>query len=209
MTAFTIFPDDYLPPEGFLKSRKALFESINTYARPRGYAFTTGKSTTEKTGRTTITYACDQGRQLPSLDRNVIREGKRKTTTRMTNCPFSVLAKESSEGWTLKHRLGARHALHNHEPSLHPSAHPILRQLSRTPELKALSNAGLAPKEIQTVVRENGSLATRQDIYNRIVEVRRENRQGQSPIHALANQLENEGFWSRIQFGPNAVKLVI
>ena len=203
MTDLTIFPDDCLPPEGFFESREALFESINAYARPRGYAFTTGRSTTEKTARTTVTYVCDRGRQLPSSDRNSTREGKRKTTTRMTNCPFSVLAKESSEGWTLKHRPGARHALHNHEPSLHPSAHPVLRQLSRTPELKALSNAGLAPKEIQTVVRENGSLATRQDIYNRIAKVRRENRQGQSPIHALANQLENEGFWSRLQFGPN------
>ena len=148
MTDLTIFPDDCLPPEGFFESREALFESINAYARPRGYAFTTGRSTTEKTARTTVTYACDRGRQLPSSDRNSIREGKRKTTTRMTNCPFSVLAKESSEGWTLKHRPGARHALHNHEPSLHPSAHPVLRQLSRTPELKALSNAGLVPKDI-------------------------------------------------------------
>ena len=194
MTAFTIFPDNCLPPEGLFESRKALFKSINTYARPQGYAFTTGKSTTKKTGRTTITYAYDRGRQLPSLNRNIIRKGKRKTTTRITNYPFSVLAKESSEGWTLKHRPGARHALHNHEPSLHPSTHPVLRQLSRTPELKTFSNTGLAPKEIQTVVQENGSLATHQNIYNQIAKVRQENRQGQNPIHTLANQLENKGF---------------
>ena len=119
----------------------------------------------------------------------------------MTECPFSVLAKESSEGWTLKHRYNVRYASHNHEPSLHPSAHPVHRQLSRTLQLETLSNAGLAPKEIQTIVRQSGSLATRQDIYNCIAEVRRDTRQGQSPIHALTNQLEQEGFWSRIQFG--------
>ena len=118
----------------------------------------------------------------------------------MTNCPFSILAKESSEGWILKHRFGQQFSSHNHEPSLHASAHPVHRQLSHTPQLEALSNAGLAPKEVQTLVRQSGSLATRQDIYNRIAEVRRDSRQGQSPIHALANQLEQEGFWSRIQF---------
>jgi len=121
----------------------------------------------------------------------------------MTTCPFSVLAKETDEGWALKYRPNPCFALHNHEPSLHPSAHPVYRQLSRTPQLEALSNAGLAPKEIQTVVRESGSLATRQDIYNRIAEVRRDSRQGESPIYALANQLEREGFWSCIQYGPD------
>ena len=194
------FPDDCLPPEGFFESRQALFESINAYAKPRGYAFTTHRSTKEKTGLSTVIYACDRSRRLPSSPE---RDRQRKTTTRMTNCPFSVLAKESSEGWTLKHRPDRRFATHNHEPSLHPSAHPVQRQLSGgISQLPALSNAGLAPKEIQTVVRQSGALATRQDIYNRIAEVRRDSRQGQSPIHALANQLEEEGFWSRVQYGP-------
>jgi hypothetical protein len=120
------FPDDCLPPEGFFESRQALFESINAYAKPRGYAFTTAKSTTEKTGRTTVTYACDRSRRQPDDKR--VRQGKRKTTTRMTECPFSVFAKETPEGWALKHRPGVRHAFHNHEPSLHPSAHPTHRR---------------------------------------------------------------------------------
>ena len=120
----------------------------------------------------------------------------------MTNCPFSVVAKESSEGWILKHRPEVRFAIHNHEPSVHPTAHPVHRQLSGDiSQLAALSDAGLAPKEIQTVVCQSGSLATRQDVYNRIAEVRQDSRQGESPIHALANQLEKEGFWSRVQYG--------
>ena len=122
----------------------------------------------------------------------------------MTNCPFSILAKESSEGWTLKHRPDQRFATHNHEPSQHPVAHPVHRQLSQgTSQLANFSNSGLAPKEIQTLVRQNGSLATRQDVYNRIAEVRRDACEGKSPIHAFANQLEEEGFWSRIQFAPD------
>src|SRR5262249_42862262 len=62
----------------------------------------------------------------------------------------------------------------------------------------------ISAKEIQTVVRKSGSLATRQDIYNRIAVVRRESWEGQSPMHALAEHLKKEeegggGWWSRFQ----------
>ncbi|RYP34898.1 hypothetical protein DL768_011032 [Monosporascus sp. mg162] len=58
-------------------------------------------------------------------------------------------------------------------------------------------------EEVAKAAAGTGRLATRQDIYNRIAEVRRDACEGQSPIHALANQLEKEGFWSRIQFAPD------
>ena len=90
------FADDCLPPEGHFESRQALFEAINLWAKPRGYAFITQRSAKEKNGFLRVYFACDRSRRLPSLDD--LREGKRKTTTRMTNCPFSVLAKGSSEG---------------------------------------------------------------------------------------------------------------
>jgi hypothetical protein len=192
---FSAFSDDCLPPEGFFESQQALFESINEYAKARGYAFTIKRSKRDN-GLLKVFYACDRSRRLPS---SPSRERRRNTTTRMTECPFSVIAKESREGWYLKHRSDG-YTIHNHEPSLHASAHPVHRQLD-TSQVKILSNAGLPPKEIQTLVREGGSLATRQDIYNRIAEARRESREGESPIHALSNQLEKEGFWSRIQFG--------
>ncbi|EED17401.1 Mutator-like element transposase, putative [Talaromyces stipitatus ATCC 10500] len=193
------FPDDCLPPESIYDSREALFESINTWAAVRGYAFIARRSTKEKNGRSTITFACDRACIPPTP-----RERQRKTTTRGTSCPFSVIAKESGEGWTLKHRPDQRFSIHNHEPSQCPSAHPIHRQLSGcTSQLVRHSNAGIAPKEIQTLVRQSGSLATRQDIYNQIAAARRDSCEGQSPIHALVNQLDKEGFWSRIQFTPD------
>lgn len=55
-------------------------------------------------------------------------------------------------------------------------------------------------KEIQTYIQQGGSLVTRQDIYNRITDVRQNVYEGQSPIHTFANQLDKEGFYSRIQF---------
>ena len=173
-TTMATFPDDCLPPEGFFESREALFESINLYAKIRGYAFTTQRSFRRPDGLLKVYFACNRSRRLPTSPR---RDRQRKTTIRMTNCLFSVAARESSEGWTLKHRLGQHYTTYNHEPSLHPFIHPVHRQLSSgTSQLPVLLDAGLVPKEIQIVVRQNSSLATRQDIYNRIAEARRTSR---------------------------------
>ncbi len=153
--AMATFAEDCLPPEGFFESREALFKSINAYAKPRGYAFITRRSG-QVNGFTKVIFACDRSRHRPSSPE---RPRQRQTTTRMTKCPFSIVAKESREGWTLKHRQDRQFATHNHEPSLHPSAHLVLRQFSsqRDMQIAPLSNAGLAPKEIQTLVRQSGS----------------------------------------------------
>ncbi|KAI8710713.1 hypothetical protein NCS52_01552300 [Fusarium sp. LHS14.1] len=196
----TTFPVDYLPPEGEYESREALFEAINAWAATKGYAFITGRSTKEKTGRRTITYICDRRRNHPIVS----RERRRKTTTRTTGCEFSILAKENKDGstWTLRHRSDSRFSLHNHEPSQDTTAHPVLRTMSKEhlSQLTGLANAGIAPKEIRTYMRQNtNTIATQQDIYNRIADARREVCQGQSSINALADQLFREGFWSQFQ----------
>jgi len=100
-TMATRFADDCLPPERVYDSRKALFEEINSWAITRGYAFTTGKSTTEKSGRITVTFACDRCSRPPKTSNNRLRN----TTSRATNYPFSVLGKQSSDSiWVVKHR---------------------------------------------------------------------------------------------------------
>jgi hypothetical protein len=196
------FPDDCLPSECDYESRDALFAAINAWAAPRGYAFTTGKSSKTPSGRWKVTYACDRFCKPP----DALKERQRKTTTRGTSCLFSVLAIESLDKsiWSLRHRPDKRFSLHNHAPSQHPSAHPSHRKLSKedTAKLSSLSDAGVAPKEIRTFFRQNSdSLATQQDIYNKLAATRREICEGQSSIVALVNQLDNEEFWNRIQLG--------
>jgi hypothetical protein len=198
------FAEDCLPPERNYESRDALFKSINAWAATKGYAFTTGKSTKSTSGRWKVTYACDRSCHPPSTS----RERQRNTTTRGTSCPFSVLAKESLDKstWSLQYRPDKRFSLHNHAPSQHPSAHPVHRTLSEEVKSKvaSLSNAGIAPKDIRTYIRQDGnSLATQQDIYNRMAATRRDSCEGQSTIHALASQLDKEGFWSRMQVIPD------
>jgi hypothetical protein len=137
VTPISQFPDDVLPPEGIYESRAALFTAANAWAKPRGYAFTTGKSTKTPNGRTKVTVACDRTRQPP----NPLTDRRRRTSSRVTGYKFSVLAKESPDKntWVLVHRPGKEYAQHNHLPSEDPSTHPIHRLLQKE-EISTISN---------------------------------------------------------------------
>ncbi|KHO10961.1 transposase [Metarhizium robertsii ARSEF 23] len=63
-----------------------------------------------------------------------------------------------------------------------------------------LGNEAVAPKEIKSYLRNHSeTLATQQDIYNCMAQGKRDLAKGQSNIHALANELDSEGFWNRMQ----------
>ncbi|KAL2886392.1 mutator-like element transposase [Ceratocystis lukuohia] len=189
------FPDDVLPPEGTYESRQALIAAANAWAKPRGYAFVTRRSKKTTTGRTKAVVACDRTQNLP--DPSAIR--KRRTSSRVTGCKFSVLAKESPDrhSWTLVHRPGKEYAQHNHPPSDDPSGHPTHRALRKEDRSKIsdLVAAGAPPRNIRTYIyTTSDTLATAQDIRNEIKAVKQGLRQGQSSIQALIEQLTEEGF---------------
>lgn len=115
-----------------------------------------------------------------------------------------MLGKQSLDKttWTVRHRPDKKFSFHNHESSWNQAAHPVLRSLSveDVSQIRSLSNAGVTPKEIRTYIRQNSdSVATQQDIYNRIADARREASEGQNSVNALADQLFKEGFWSQFQ----------
>ncbi|KJZ70430.1 hypothetical protein HIM_10168 [Hirsutella minnesotensis 3608] len=201
------FPDDCLAPEAQFDSREALLASINAWAAPRGYAFTTSKSTTETSGKRTVTYACDRaGRPGAHISKDGKLQRRRHTSSRAIGCQFSINAKESLDKthWYIRHRPGSQFSVHNHEPSYTISAHPAHRALSSTDEatIGRLTNAGVAPRDIRTYLRQNSATtqsATQQDIQNCIAKAKRELCQGQSTIQALANGLDDQGFWNRMQ----------
>jgi hypothetical protein len=193
--AQAVFPDDVLPSEGVYDSCELLLAAINSWAKPRGYAFTTGKSSKSPNGRVKVVFACDRNGQPP----NAAIERKRRTCTRGTGCKLSVLAKQSLDGssWVLSHRPGQEFGLHNHAPSEDPCAHPAHRHLTGDDirVVSSLAASGAAPREIRTYLYNNSvTLATQKDIYNRIGAARRDLREGQSSIQALVDQLHEEGF---------------
>lgn len=195
------FPDDLLPPEGQYNSRDAVYSAINNWASTRGYAFAIQRSQKSVSGRITVIFSCDRGagrRPASSIER------KRETSSRRTGCQFSVIAKESLDktNWSLKWRIGDKYNQHNHEPSRSKLSHPTYRQLSTVNRslVHNLSAAGIAPREIRSYLHTNtGAIATQSDINNCIAQGKRELAQGQSTIHALANELDKEGFWNRMQ----------
>jgi hypothetical protein len=117
-----------LPPLAVYPSRDALFEAIQGWAKPRGYAFTIGKSKRLESRRQKVYYACDRCYQA----RPRSTERSRSTQSRGTGCLFSVLAVELSNslGWEVKYRPEAKYNIHNHPPSQSPAAHPSHRHLS-------------------------------------------------------------------------------
>ena len=162
------FPDDCLPPEGEYGSRDALYKAINEWAAPRGYGFVIARSRVTPSGRANVVFQCDRGagRTPASSDKR-----QRQTTTRRTGCHFSVITKESVDRstWRMSHRSGSGFDTHNHEPSFSQCAHPVHRQLSTIDRSTVcnLANAGVAPKEIRSYLRNNSETqATQQDIYN-------------------------------------------
>lgn len=181
------FSDDCLPPERTFESKEDLFEFINAWAAPRGYAFTTKKSTRSRSGRQTVTYGCDRCFR-PSSES---KPRQRKTSSRGTGCPFSILANELDRKiWVITHRPNKRFALHNHEPSSAPSSHPAHRKLSseQTSTLIGLANSGTSVKNIITHMHKSyGTISTEQDIYNILAKNRRDRCEGQNSTQALAN----------------------
>ena len=118
-----------LLPEAQYSSKEALFEAIQAWAKPRGYAFITGRSKKrEGSGHTKVVYTYNR-RERPSLVPT--REHIRNMSSRGTGCPFLVIAYKLPwhQGWELKHRPKYKFSIYNHAPSPHPSIHPSYRHM--------------------------------------------------------------------------------
>uniref|UniRef100_A0A093XPL6 Uncharacterized protein n=1 Tax=Talaromyces marneffei PM1 TaxID=1077442 RepID=A0A093XPL6_TALMA len=134
------FSSDILPPEGDFNSRNAVFDYVNSWAKPRGYAFTTGKSSKTSNGRVKVFFACDR------------------------NKPPPMVAKESLDGttWVLRHRPDAKFCEYNHPPSTEPSVHRAHRRLpdEEVNIIADLTTAGVPPREIWTYIRQTSNALT-------------------------------------------------
>ncbi|OBS15929.1 hypothetical protein FPOA_13340 [Fusarium poae] len=198
------FPADALPPEDQYESREAAREAINSWAKSRGYAFVTGRSGKTPNGRTWVHFTCDRGAGRITTMKEEDR--KRRTGARRTGCQFSVMAKESLDGanWAVRHREGPQYASHNHPRSRGDGrAHPEHRKLSEEEliEIRRLIRRGIMPRQITNLMRDSSrqTVIKQKDLYNAIARSKQQLMEGQSCMQALAQQLQDRGFWSRIQ----------
>jgi hypothetical protein len=200
------FPDDSLPPEAIYESRESLVAAINEWAAPRGYAFVVGRSRKSATGRVFVEYVCDRHSPPLTLGNIAIR---RRRSARGTNCPFSIIAKESLDrtSWHVGHRA-ASCSYHNHSPSFDILSHPAHRSRSFTPAIneaiQTFVAAAARPRDIYNVVQGmTPDRINQMDLRNRITIAKRALHNGQSPTNALLSQLQDEGFIAKACYDEN------
>ena len=116
-----------LPPLATYPSKEALYKAIQSWSKPRGYAFTTTRSIQMRNGRQKVFYTCDRH---PTLRPKPQPERIQDTQSHSTGCLFQVVAVETlSSEWEVKYRPETRFSVHNHPPSQSPAAHPSHRRL--------------------------------------------------------------------------------
>ncbi|KAK8364095.1 hypothetical protein V6Z11_A03G209000 [Gossypium hirsutum] len=109
-------------------------------------------------------FAVSQGRKPIDESAECIR--RRRTGSRLTNCPFEVVGKKDDGLWVLTVKNGT----HNHEPLKDIAEHPSARRFSEKEVLliKEMTEAGLKPRQILKRLRQSNPdlLSTPKHVYN-------------------------------------------
>jgi hypothetical protein len=184
-----------LPPEGHFATFDTLEQHAQLHAQRNGYAVVTVRWKYQYKSRfRKTTMGCHCTRKYRDRTK---RPRRRQKSTVKTDCPFTFLAVQDANGWTLKHRQGPQFARHNHGPTMKPSVHWQHRKL-RGDALKqatALIAAGLEPKDIVSALSATLDIPPlAQDISNLIQKIQKLELNGNTPIDALLNTLDQQGW---------------
>lgn len=147
------------PPPGRFASREELIEHAGDFAVSQGYVVTIKQSKRAKY----VVLGCDRGGVYwDSCKTNF----KRKTGSRLTNCPFELLGKKEDDVWILTIKNGT----HNHEPLKDISEHPYARRFTEDEilQIKEMTEAGLKPHQVLKRLRQSNPelLSTPRQVYN-------------------------------------------
>ncbi|KAH7834482.1 hypothetical protein Vadar_016501 [Vaccinium darrowii] len=155
------------PPPGSFIDREELIQHVGEFAISQGYVVTIKQSKKERV----VILGCDRGGVYRNR-RKLVEEAsgehirKRKTGSRLTNCPFECVGKKDDGLWILSIKNGS----HNHEPLKDISEHPAARRFTETEVLlvKEMTEAGLKPRQILKRLRQSNPelLSTPKHVYN-------------------------------------------
>ncbi|TKY71523.1 Methylmalonate-semialdehyde dehydrogenase of acylating [Spatholobus suberectus] len=155
------------PPPGTFVDREELIQHVGDFAVSQGYVVTIKQSKRDKV----VVLGCDRGgvyrnRRKPAEESSVEHNRKRKTGSRLTNCPFEAVGKKEDGLWVLTIKNGT----HNHEPLKDMSEHPSARRFTEREVLliKEMTEAGLKPRQILKRLRQSNPelLSTPKHVYN-------------------------------------------
>ena len=124
---------------------------------------------------------------------------KRERTTQKCGCLFVVSAtaptqKDLPKIWTLKSKFPT----HNHDPSASEDVHPVHRRLTTGEfnHVKNLASSGVKTSQILQQVKQLGSQALSQTIYNARSKVVREKLAGLTSIQCMFECIEASDTWN-------------
>ncbi|OMO85283.1 Methylmalonate-semialdehyde dehydrogenase [Corchorus capsularis] len=155
------------PPPGTFVDREELIQHVGEFAVSQGYVVTIKQSKRDKV----VVLGCDRGGVYRNRRKHVDESAaecirRRKTGSRLTNCPFEVVGKKDDGLWVLTVKNGT----HNHEPLKDIGEHPSARRFSEKEVLliKEMTEAGLKPRQILKRLRQSNPdlLSTPKHVYN-------------------------------------------
>ncbi|KAJ1396542.1 Methylmalonate-semialdehyde dehydrogenase [Sesbania bispinosa] len=155
------------PPPGTFVDREELIQYVGDFAVSQGYVVTIKQSKRDKV----VVLGCDRGgvyrnRRKSIEESSAEHSRKRKTGSRLTNCPFEAVGKKEDGLWVLTIKNGT----HNHEPLRDISEHPSARRFTESEVLliKEMTEAGFKPRQILKRLRQSNPelLSTPKHVYN-------------------------------------------
>uniref|UniRef100_A0A2P2L5Z4 Aldehyde dehydrogenase domain-containing protein n=1 Tax=Rhizophora mucronata TaxID=61149 RepID=A0A2P2L5Z4_RHIMU len=167
------------PPPGTFVDREELIQHVGDFAISQGYVVTIKQSKRDRV----VVLGCDRGgvyrnRRKAIDELSAEHTRRRKTGSRLTNCPFEAVGKKDDGLWVLTIKNGT----HNHDPIRDIKEHPYSRRFSENEVLliKDMTEAGLKPRQILKRLRQSNPelLSTPKHVYN----VKAKLRQGNTAV---------------------------
>lgn len=178
------------PPPGTFIDREELIQHVGEFAVSQGYVVTIKQSKRDKV----VVLGCDRGgvyrnRRKPIDESAAECIRRRRTGSRLTNCPFEVVGKKDDGLWVLTVKNGT----HNHEPLKDIAEHPSARRFSEKEVLliKEMTESGLKPRQILKRLRQSNPdlLSTPKHVYNVKAKLRQGNMSGIFFFHIMKSTL--------------------
>lgn len=196
-------------PNATYASCDAALQAYQSHAYNKGYAVILDDRRSNKEG-SRVRFMCDLGRAPRDRRNQDLHTSKKRPNagSRKTNCPFRIVAQEQRDDGLWRCYISEEY--HNHEASDAVIAHPShrSRRLEENAEAIQLATSLLARatlvSTIRSQLRTNWQLeVTARDLYNLGQHIRIQQLGGKTPIHWLADELEQRDFFFRIDTDDN------
>ncbi|KAL3527569.1 hypothetical protein ACH5RR_012225 [Cinchona calisaya] len=137
------------PPPGTFQDREELIEHVREFGASQGYVVTIKKSRRDRR----VILGCDRGGVYRNRRKMDESKRKRKSCSRLINCPFEAIGKKDDDVWVLTIRNGE----HNHEPLRDMSEHPYSRRFTEDEvrQIKQMTEAGVKPRQVLNALKQS------------------------------------------------------